>query len=423
MLSKFVEGLKLFFSSKRLKWLTLVFALGAVLITLMERVVVLIPSQVTYLLALLTGGIFPTFFMFTAFLSLVGLARFVASDESYARSVFFTIIWMVASVVVLLLLIFVIRDFFNIMFIGVAFLGWIGFQSYFSTRASLGYAESAAIESKSKLVGLLYGFLYILNYVLIVGSFIVTSVLNVSIIFTATWFLAILGVLLAAGFNFLNGWVLLAERNKSTASSIAFLGLFISSYSAYFIYNVLKGFDASLDLLAMGISIFFIIYTMSNIGRTLASRAELDTRWKLSKELAATFTFFLASGYMFTDAMFTVILADTNPALAGVVGDIIKLIIFPFVAFIMELNFIRKSRKMLKEAPMPEALPATPIEDEEQLEEEPEIQQPQVDNSQEMLPEDSEFPEDSEASSAEVLEEDTTEASEEDSKSSSEDEH
>jgi len=416
MLSKFVEGLKLFFSSKRLKWLTLVFVLGAGLIALMERIVLLVPSSVTNLLALFAGGVFPTFFMLTAFFSLIGLARFVASDESYARSVIFTIMWMVVSIVVLLLLVFVVRDFFNIMFIGVAFLGWIGFQSYFSTRSSLGYAESAAIQSKSKLVGILYGFLYILNYGLIAGSFIVTSFINPSILLTAAWFLAILGALLAAGFNFLNGWVLLAERNKSTASSIAFLGLFISSYSAYFIYNVLKGFDAGFDLVGAAISIFFLVYTMSSIGRTLASRAELDTRWKLSKELAATSTFFLASGYMFTDALFTVILSGTNPALAGVVGDIVKLIIFPFVAFIMELNFIRKSRKMPKEAPMPEVLPATPVEGEEQLEEEPEIPQPQVGSSQEMLPEDSESPEDSEASSAEVLEEDTTEASEEDSK-------
>jgi hypothetical protein len=226
-----------------------------------------------------------------------------------------------------------------------------------------------------------------------------------------------LGALLAAGFNFLNGWVLLAERNKSTASSIAFLGLFISSYSAYFIYNVLKGFDPSFDLVGAGISLFFLVYTMSNIGRTLASRAELDTRWKLSKELAATFTFFLASGYMFTDALFTVILADTNSALAGLVGDIIKLIIFPFVAFIMELNFIRKSRKMLKEEPITEVLPATPIKEEEHLEdEELEILQPQVDSSQEMLPAESEVPEDSEVPSAELPEEGTPEPFKEDSK-------
>ena len=298
------------------------------------------------------------------------------------------------------------------MFIGVAFLGWIGFQSYFSTQSSLRYAESAAIQSKSKLVGILYGFLYILNYGLIAGSFIVTSFINPSILLTAAWFLAILGALLAAGFNFLNGWVLLAERNKSTASSIAFLGLFISSYSAYFIYNVLKGFDAGFDLVGAAISIFFLVYTMSSIGRTLASRAELDTRWKLSKELAATSTFFLASGYMFTDALFTVILSGTNPALAGVVGDIVKLIIFPFVAFIMELNFIRKSRKMLKEAPAPEVLPATPIEEEEQHEgEESEIPQPQVDSSHDMPPEDSEIP------SVELSEEDRSEPFEEDSKS------
>ncbi|MGY5872521.1 MAG: hypothetical protein RTV72_09765 [Candidatus Thorarchaeota archaeon] len=362
MLTSFIEGLKLFFASKRMKWLTLVFLVGAVTITIWENLALMFPGLAG--IALVVGGVFPTFFMVTGFLALFGLARFVADEESYVRSFIFTIIWFVVSLFVLIMMFFV-RPIFNWMFIGVAFLGWIGFQSYFSTRNSLGYAESVDIESRSKLVGFLYGFIYILNYVVIIGAVIFTWVF-VNPTLGAGLVLGIVGAALALLFNFMNGWILVAERNKSTASNISFLGMFISFYSAYFIYNVMKGYDPGLDFVGIGISVFFILYTMSSVGRSLAARAELDTRWKLSKELAATFTFFLASGFMFVDAMFAVILGGIDQTLAGGIGDAVKLMVFPFVAFIMELNFIRKSRMVLKAAPVPDDIPVVRDEPEEE---------------------------------------------------------
>ncbi len=370
ILTKFIEGLKLFFASKRLKWLTLVFVIGAITITVWENLALMVPALGP--IAIFVGGIFPTFFMITCFISLLGLARFVADEESYKKSFFLTIIWFVVSFFVLIMMFF-IRPIFNWMFIGVAFLGWIGFQSYFSTRSSLGYASSMDIESRSKFVGYLYGFIYILNYVVIIGAFVYTLVFINPVLGMGT-VLAAIGGLLALGFNFVNGLVYVAERKKSTASNIVFLGMFISFYSAYFIYNVLKGYDPGLDLVGIGITVFFILYTMSSVGRSLASRAELDTRLKLSKELAATFTFFLASGFMFVDAMFAVILGDWDVTLTGGLGDAIKLLVFPFVAFIMVLNFIRKSRKVLEAAPVPDEIPVVRDEPEEEpLMVEPEV--------------------------------------------------
>ncbi len=370
ILTSFIEGLKLFFASKRLKWLTLIFFIGAFTITIWENLALMFP--VLSVIALFVGGVFPTFFLITGFISLIGLARFVVDEESYTKSFVYTMIWIVVSLITLVMLL-IIRPFFNLMYIGVAFLGWIGFQSYFSTRSSLGYAEGVTIESKSKFVHALYGFLYIFNYVVIVGAAIFTYVF-INPVPGLNTALAIIGILFAMFFNFVNGLILAAERNKPHASNISFLGVFISFYSAYFIYNVLKGYTPGLDLVNIGITVFFILYTMSSVGRTLASRAELDTRWKLSKELAATITFFLASGFMFVDAMFSVILGSSFTALAGVVGDSVKLIVFPFVAFVMELNFLRKTRKLKPvDQVTPEGLPETPEEPEtDTLEEEPE---------------------------------------------------
>jgi len=368
ILTSFIEGLKLFFASKRLKWLTLIFFIGAFTIIIWENLAIIFPGL--GLVALVVGGVFPTFFLITGFTAFIGLARFVADEESYRKSLIYTIFWFVASFFVLILL-FVVRPIFNWMFIGVAFLGWIGFQSYFSTRSALGYAESVAIDSQSKLMGYLYGFIYILNYVVVFGAVIVTFIF-VNPTWGAGLLFGVLGALLAAGFNFINGWILNAERNKSTASNISFLGMFISFYSAYFIYNVMKGYDPGLDLVGIGISVFFILYTMSSVGRSLASRAELDTRWKFSKELAATFTFFLASGFMFVDAMFSVILDLADATLEGGIGDTVKLLVFPFVAFIMALNFIRKSRKEPKPPTVYDDIPIVPEEPEEEPMAEPE---------------------------------------------------
>ena len=172
ILSNFIEGLKLFFSSKRLRWLTLLFFIGAVTITIVERIAYW--TDIIDRVAIIIGAIFPTFFMITAFLSLLGLARFVADDESYSKSLTYTIVWTIVSVVVLVLMTVFTPALLNFLFIGVAFLGWIGFQSFFSTRTALGFAESVDIENRSSLVRFLYMIIYFLNYLVIVGAFFFT---------------------------------------------------------------------------------------------------------------------------------------------------------------------------------------------------------------------------------------------------------
>ncbi len=346
-LTNFIEGLKLFFESKKLRWFALVFFIGAFFINVWERLGALL-SDVFPGIALLvfSGGVFPIYFMLVAFISALGLDRFVVSEESYKKSFIYTLIWGVISAFVLIGMVFFIFPFFIFLFVGITFLGWIGFQSYFATRTSLGFAKSVDTGKRSLLMGFLYGAIYIFNYAVVIGAVIVGWILFTPQL-PALGF-AFLGGLLAIGFNFLNGMILVAERNKSTASGISILGLFISLYSAYFIYNVLKGFDPSLDLVSIAISIAFILYTMSGIGRTLSSRADLETRFKISRDFAATFTYFLASGFMFVDSVFTLIIV--NPSLQGVVSDVIKLILFPFIAFIMVLYYLYESRKKLKEA-------------------------------------------------------------------------
>ena len=99
ILTKFIEGLKLFFASKRLKWLTLIFFIGAFTITIWENLALMfsyIPGVSG--IALMVGGVFPTYFLVTGFVAFLGLARFVADEESYRKSLLYTFIWIFVSI-------------------------------------------------------------------------------------------------------------------------------------------------------------------------------------------------------------------------------------------------------------------------------------------------------------------------------------
>ena len=365
MITKFINGLKIFFESKRLKWLTIVFFVGAALITLWEQIGSYFAGF--GLFVSLIWGIFPTFFMLIFFVSLAGFQRFVASEESYKASLIRFIPWIIASGVLLFILIMFAFPIFSFVYIGIAFVGWIGFQSYFSARTSLTYASGVQIDKASKLTTFLFGAANIFNYVVIIGAFVYTVLfVNPPVLlppYTSALFFGILGMLLALGFNFLNGVIVAWERNKPHAANIVLLSIFISLYSAYFTYNVLKGFQLGIDLVSLAVTIFFILYTMSSVGQTLASRADMDTRLKISKEAAATLTFFLASGFMFVDVTFSILAGPSQ----GGLGDGVKLLIFPLIALLMEIRFIYRVRKAQEMPKTPEEMEVVGVD--EQVEE------------------------------------------------------
>ena len=146
MLTKFVNGLKMFWESRRLRWLTIVFMLGLVVTTALQQLALLVPSAWAY--AALVSAAFPMFFLLTALLSLLGLQRFVASEESYRSSAVMFIIWIFVSIILQVYFVFNLFAVFMIVYFGIAFLGWISFQAYFSTRTSLGYAEKICLNNE-----------------------------------------------------------------------------------------------------------------------------------------------------------------------------------------------------------------------------------------------------------------------------------
>lgn len=349
----------------------MVFILGAVFVYFFRELGNWIPQLATAFIAVL-GGIFPTFFLLTAFFSILGLQRFVASEESYAKSATMFIPWIIVSAAIYFVL-FLIRPLYDLIFFWIAFFGWIVFQAYLASRSALGYASSVEVTQRSKYITAFFGILNVLSYAIVIGAFIILGLMNPALLTPAG--LPVLaggaiGMIVAIAFNFLNGILILRYRNKRVGDNLALLGLFIALYVAYFEYNILKVQTGATDFFALavdiGISVFFILYAMSSVGLTLSARAELDTRFKISKELGATLTFFLASGYLTIEAAFEAI---GIPILASG-PDIIKLLIFPGVALVMELLFIRQTGKVVQPPPMPEDAPV--------LEPEPEAAEPEL---------------------------------------------
>jgi hypothetical protein len=425
IVTKFINGLKLFWASKRLRWLTFIFIIGAIVTSILGSIGITLTVVNEILLnairpiLILFSGIWPMFFLITAFLSILGLQRFVASDEDYKKSIVVFVPWMIVSAIILLLFIFFAFVVLQL-FMWIAFLGWILFQAYFSMRTSLSYADLDTGVELTRIKKGLISASHVFCYAAIIVAFAFTISLPPAPgeFFTGLFriFVLLIGTLLAIFYNILNGFILRRYSNKPTMMNIALIGLFVSLYSSYFIYNAGKGPDYGIDFVGIGVTIFFLLYTMSSVGTSLSSRAELDTRWKISKELAATFTFFLASGYFFLDSMLPITAED--PVFGAALGDLIKLYLFPLIALIMELFYLRKIGKALKPAPEPEEIPVMPSEEEPTEAEESEVEEleePIEDESSEDFETTSEFESEEESEESVEYEDAETDFSEDSS--------
>jgi len=425
ILTSFIEGLRLFWASRRLRWLTILFIIGAFLISILGRIGVTLLAiyGAGFVAPLLPGfifiaGVWPIYFLIALFLALIGLQRFLASEESYLKSFIGVIPWMIVSGVVLVLFIIFAMPVLELLIFGIAFVGWIAFQAYYSTRTSLRYADVAASTEFRRIIKALIGFSNLFCYFVIVVTLAYVAVIE-GLIFTNVWLLLAIipGALLVMGFNFVNGLIMVRHRNKPTLVNLSLIGLFISLYSAYFIYNAGQGAALGLDLVGIGVSIFFLFYTMSSLGRSLASRQDLDTRWKISSEVAATLTFFLASGYYFSDAIFPIMFGVGSPGIGidigASFGDLIKLYIFPFVALVMALVYIRRAGKAMEAPDIPQEIPVVREEEEAEPAEELETYPPEdVKDVEEEPEEDVEALESTDEESPEETIEDSTDTRE-----------
>jgi hypothetical protein len=252
--------------------------------------------------------------------------------------------------------------------------GWIAFQAYLSSRTSLRIATIA--EPKKGGWGITIGsFIILLIGIAIIAAEAIFALillpnnyfeLGTAVGATFPDYLANINahlpyLYLAFGvlglFALISFFAFLKYAKKGAALNVALLTVFIALYSGYFLVNVIRRTGASgLTPVDIGISLFFLAYAMSGIGRTVTEAVE-ESRSRL-RDLGPLLTFFLASGFFFVDSIISVSTAAPTSILARwfqteliadpyatfLFKDIAKLIAFPLVAIFTSLYYLRVQR-------------------------------------------------------------------------------
>ncbi len=383
ILSGIVDGLKVFFKTRRYVAYTTVFVATSFLTffwsfllsgfagTSVEEILI---NLFVYLGA--TGTIY---FMFGALFMIIGLEKIWITRRGRGRTTELKgIAWMAVAFAFTVFLSIITDQVFEIkatalVFFGLfCWVGWIAFQAYLSSRTSLRIAAVAEPKKGGIAIGIGSFIVLIIGLGIIAVEALAALVLipndifglgtavnamfsgaTANIIAQYTWLVvayAMMGLFaLIALFAFFK------YARKGAALNIALLTVFIAIYAGYFLFNVLRrnqppGFDP----VDIAMTLFFLIYAMSGIGRTVTE--EVEERRSFTRDLGPLLTFFLASGFFFVDSIIAVSAVPGSGLAAWfawgsfdslwmfIFRDVVKLIAFPLAAIFSMLYYLRWER-------------------------------------------------------------------------------
>ncbi|NWF95837.1 MAG: hypothetical protein HXY34_06810 [Candidatus Thorarchaeota archaeon] len=253
-------------------------------------------------------------------------------------------------------------------------IGWIAFQAYLSSRTSLRIATVAEPKKGGVVIGIGSFIILIIGLAIMAGEALAVYVLipvnafgiadTLQGIFPgyasnlathAPFLLVAFGLLGLFGLIALLTFFRYARRGA--ALNVALLTVFIAVYSGYFLVNVMRRTGApQIEAADVAMSLFFLLYAMSGIGRTVTEAVE-ESRSRL-RDLGPLITFFLASGFFYVDSIIAVS-ATSGTVLSTwsqfdwgastsfatfLFRDIAKLIAFPIAAIITMLYYVTVQR-------------------------------------------------------------------------------
>jgi hypothetical protein len=283
--------------------------------------------------------------------------------------------WMVVSFAISVFLSILAGPAPLLFFAMLCWVGWIAFQAYLSTRTSLRVATLAEPKKGGVLLGIGSFIILLIGIGLIAAEALAALWLipsDVAGIGTIVQSLPMLGQAMAnlqlqstflliayAAMGLFALAMLLAflrYSGRGAALNIAILTVFISIYAGYFLFNVMRRSAVSgLGPVDIFMSLFFLAYAMSGIGRTVTDSIE-ESRAR-TRDFGPLLTFFLASGYFFVDSVISVsalpgsllggwfqtgILAE--PFVLFLFRDVAKLIAFPLTAIFTALYYLTHER-------------------------------------------------------------------------------
>lgn len=256
--------------------------------------------------------------------------------------------------------------------------GWIAFQAYLSSRTSLRIATIA----EPKKGGIAVGIGSFIVLLIGIGMIAIEAIAGLWLIPTdylgiGTALNDMLGGNLISGtpavlynialyteflwlaYGLLGLFALISliaffrYAGRGSALNIALMTVFIAVYSGYFLVNVLRRSGApSMTPVDIAMSLFFLLYAMSGIGRTITEGVE--ERRVATRDFGPLLTFFLASGFFFVDSIISVVGTNSGSMLATwfpggwtsdayanfIFRDIAKLIAFPLAAIFSSLYYL-----------------------------------------------------------------------------------
>ncbi len=252
-------------------------------------------------------------------------------------------------------------------------LGWIAFQAYLSARTSLRLATIAEPKKGGVVIGLGSFIILLIGIGLIAGEalaalwlipsdFMGIGTTIVGIFPNALTNLAnnfqglIVAYLMMGLFALVSLLTFFRYAARGAALNVALLTAFISLYAGYFLVNVMRREGPpQMNVVDIVISIFFLAYAMSGIGRTVTESVE-ESRARL-RDLGPLLTFFLASGFFFVDSI--IVISATPGSIIGqwfnndwvsnaagtyLFKDIAKLTAFPLGAIFASMFYLRRQR-------------------------------------------------------------------------------
>jgi hypothetical protein len=285
--------------------------------------------------------------------------------------------WMAVSFAIAVFLSLVVGRAALLFFAIFGWVGWIAFQGYLSTRTSLRIATIAEPKKGGFLLGtgsfllLLIGLGIIAAEAMLALYLVPNDILGLGTMINGIFPLATSN--LAAEFTFLIVayacmglfalvmlLAFLKNAGKGAALNISLLTIFIGIYAGYFLVNIMRRNGIfGMGPVDIAMSLFFLAYALSGIGRTTTEAAE-KPGGRIG-DFGPLITLFLASGFFFVDSIIAVasnpltimgsptsgwfvtdILAD--PRFLFLFRDVAKLIAFPLTAIFTALYYLTHER-------------------------------------------------------------------------------
>ncbi len=288
--------------------------------------------------------------------------------------------WIVVSFAIAVFLSLLVGRTALLFFAIFGWVGWIAFQGYLSTRTSLRIATLAEPKKGGFLLGtgsfilLLIGLgiiaaeallaLYLVpNDILGLGTMI-NGIFPSATVNLAEQFTYLIVAYACMGlFALVMLFAFLKNAGKGAALNISLLTIFIGIYAGYFLVNIMRRTGVfGMGPVDIAMSLFFLAYALSGIGRTATEAAE-KPGGRIG-DFGPLITFFLASGFFFVDSIIAVaanpltimggagvpgtgwfetgILAD--PRFLFLFRDVAKLIAFPLTAIFTALYYLTHER-------------------------------------------------------------------------------